>query len=428
MLLPYSIFLCHAAIIVFLFLWITEGGWNRKLKIASQNYSLIILTAFAALLVLGVTYSENKNEAWFALEKKAFFFLVPIAIATTQVEFSDRFKKILLSCFTLSCFAGAMICLLKSYLQMRSFEAGELPVSVISFINEPEIANLYEPGQSRWLFFSYIGLARGISIHPTYFSLYISTCCLFLTKEFLSNAHSKTNNYLIGVLIAFFTTFLIFLSSKIFILLMSVIYVSVIIYRFVYIKNKIKTIGICAVAILVISIVMINPVTRYRNVGEWKKTSMEISENKNYRVSTEIRASLWWIAWNAWKDSSPLMGAGTGDVKLSMKKTSDDFNITNVLQSNDPHNEYLYILIGNGLLGLTLFLFYLGIMFWKNLLVRDFLTCGMMTLLIIMFITESALELQKGIVFFALMIPLLSARKQWANEVLPKIDISGAGN
>ena len=95
---PFSIVLCHLALLVFLFLWIFEKDLLKNIRAIKNNYQLLALMGFALVLLCGVSFSENRSEAWFSIEKKAFFFLVPLAFATSAIT-SSRLSKNLLTLF-----------------------------------------------------------------------------------------------------------------------------------------------------------------------------------------------------------------------------------------------------------------------------------------------------------------------------------------
>ena len=70
--LPFSIKLCHLAIILFVVNWLFEGKWRDKLTIINQSLMLQLFVAYFCLLLLGLLFSENLSTGWFSLEKKTF--------------------------------------------------------------------------------------------------------------------------------------------------------------------------------------------------------------------------------------------------------------------------------------------------------------------------------------------------------------------
>ena len=94
--LPFSMVVCHIALILFLVFWATEGKWNEKLLMLRSNMVIQLVIAFSVLQFVGLLYTENTLNGWIAIERKIFFFAVPVALATTFIRF-DREERLLLS-------------------------------------------------------------------------------------------------------------------------------------------------------------------------------------------------------------------------------------------------------------------------------------------------------------------------------------------
>jgi hypothetical protein len=90
-----------------------------------------------------------------------------------------------------------------------------------------------------------------------------------------------------------------------------------------------------------------------------------------------------------------------------MEKSSKQYKITNVLHSHDPHNQFLYSLLGNGYPGLLLLILCVAVPAYFAWAMKDFLLLGFSFIFCLLCFTESALELQKGIAFYSLFFPLL---------------------
>ena len=73
--LPFSIRVCHPAIILFLVLWLTEGKWEEKWTIIRSNAVVKLILAFSILQLIGLIYTENTADGWIAVERKVFLFL-----------------------------------------------------------------------------------------------------------------------------------------------------------------------------------------------------------------------------------------------------------------------------------------------------------------------------------------------------------------
>src|SRR5688572_27894593 len=59
MALPFSMQVCHLALILFLILWFTEGEWTEKFTIVKNNITIQLILAFSVLQLIGLFYTEN---------------------------------------------------------------------------------------------------------------------------------------------------------------------------------------------------------------------------------------------------------------------------------------------------------------------------------------------------------------------------------
>jgi O-antigen ligase len=139
--------------------------------------------------------------------------------------------------------------------------------------------------------------------------------------------------------------------------------------------------------------------------------------------STEIRASLWWLGLKAYERVNLVWGTGTDDVYDAMKQVSADYNIKNTLDSYDPHNQFLFTLIGSGIIGLSLLIALITCSLFFAIDRQDYLLLTFVFLFILLCITETALQLQKGIMFFAIFFSLLAFKKKTQSTISSPLDI-----
>lgn len=403
MALPFSIKICHTAIVLFLLCWLCEGGWQEKMMAIRQNTLAQLIVAFFLAETLGIFYT-NDNSAWFEVEKKIFLLLVPVALATTSSKLSRKELYWVFYLFVISCFVGTVICIGNAVHQMNLWALGSTPLVNVDYLASSNFKILNPHDSDRWLFFSYIALADGIGIHPTYFSLYIAFSIVFLL--FQLNDHAKTMKLISWGLIAYFSFFIVCLSSRIIIISLLLIFAMATAQTAVNQKTRIMGAGLLILIFFFCFLLYVNPISRYRNLQEITSTPFNIQPNNVYKNSTQIRASLWWLGLKSYTYVNPIFGTGTGDVMNVMKNTSDEYNITNTLDSYDPHNQFLFTLIGLGIIGLAMLIGLIVFSLYIGLVQQDYLFVTFIFLFFGLCITETALELQKGIVFFALFFSL----------------------
>ena len=426
--LPFSIALCHAALITFLLVWIAEGGWAEKISTIRQSLILKLVLAFIALQLIGMLYTEDLSNGWFSLEKKIFLFLIPIAIATSAVKFNEKEIRLLFYSFVASCLTGILFCIGHALVQINLYFDGTVSLQAVDYLGAPG-QQVVTSSHAPWLFFSYVGLAKGINIHPTYFSLYLAFCILFLLHESITRkALTIAQRSALTFVIVLFSLFIVCLSSRIIVICLITIYLALAGYWLFRQRSLLRLVGVVALLALVVVLLYANPVSRYRNIEEIGNSAFTIREKSHYNSSTEIRASLWWLAWKSYTKSNLLLGVGTGDVTNVMKQTSQQYEITNVLETYDPHNQYLFLLISHGVVGLIIFGLWLLLPFVQAASRHDYLYMAFSFLFAALCFTESALELQKGIVFFALVQSLLAFQRQSYQTDKVTLNFSRAGS
>jgi hypothetical protein len=401
--LPFSVKICHAGLIFLLAGWALEGQWRLKIAIIRHSFLLQLVIAFFFLQLFGLVFSDSIRDGWFSLEKMIFFVLVPVCLATTSIKLSAKEIRWVVMVFVSSCFAGTLFCLANAWREADLFFAGSGHVN--PYLDGSSYAELNPLQSQTWLFFSYVGLSSGIRIHPTYLSLYLAFCILFLLYNLSSaNAPSaRTGSYF---LILYFSLFIVFLSSRIIILGLSFIYLAVLI-RSIVTKRRSVTLPILLVSLGFGLLIFLNPVTHYRNLQEIDRSTFRIEPDHEYTNAAQIRVSLWWLAAKSLDRWNPFVGSGTGDAKETMLKTSERYHITNIIKSLDPHNQYLTTLLSNGVPAAMFLILYLALPLYLGFLQKHYLLLAFSFLFCLLCFTESALELQKGIVFYALFFPLL---------------------
>jgi O-antigen ligase len=425
--LPFSIAFCHVALIAFLLVWIAEGGWTEKISTIKQSFILKLVLAFIALQLIGILYTEDLSNGWFSLEKKIFLFLVPIAIATSAVKFNEKEIRLLFYSFTAACLAGVLVCVVNAIGQVNLYHNGSVSLQDVAYFGSSS-HQIIDSRHTLWLFFSYIGLAKGINIHPTYFSVYLAFSIFFVLYELMTGKNlTPVQKVALSFIIALFSLFIVCLSSRIVIISLISIY-AILAAQSVFQRSLLRAACVIVLLAMVSVLLYLNPVSRYRNIEEIGSSAFTIKEKSVYSTSAEIRASLWWLAWKSYTKSNLLFGTGTGNVTNVMKQTSKQYEITNVMDTYDPHNQYLFLLISHGIVGLIIFALWLLLPFVQAWSRHDYLYMAFSFLFAALCLTESALELQKGIVFFALIQPLLAFQRQSFQTDKVALNFSRAGS
>jgi hypothetical protein len=396
---PFSMSLCHAGLILFLISSIVGASVPNCLTNLKRNRWVILYFVFLLLHVAGLLYTDDLGEGLFAVEKKIFFFVLPAVIILTNLYDRKTLEKFLLV-FVGSCLVTTLWCL--GYATYRY--ATHSGASFVFFTEGNDLIRY----SGFWSNFSYTELASGIRIHPTYFALYLLFCLLVIVKLFNEKATQSVKvRGIYFVSIIYISLFIVMLCSKIVTMaLMGVL-------LFIGFKTKTgrgRTLNFLYSAIMITSVILVivvNPVARFRNVTEYKTISVEKPEGVQWQ-SINMRNSLWWIGIKSITIDNFLLGEGTGATKQVMKNTSDQYSIKNTLETYDPHNQFLFTMLSLGLVGLCTLLLTLFIPVVKAVKRKDWFYLLFAVSFLAVCLTESVLELQKGIVYYSVFHALLN--------------------
>jgi len=402
--LPFSIKICHAAFILFLVNWLCEGNWREKFLIIKKNILILLIIGLFAIELSSSLFSSAPGAA--GVEKKIFLFLLPIALATSSVKLTSRDIFTIFYSFVFSCFVCSVICIVNALYQINLLEGGLASTANLTYLNSSSFRTLNPDASESWLSLSYIALASGIGIHPTYFSLYLAFAITFLLFQLDENSFGF--KLISWFLITYFSFFIVFLSSRIMILSVVMIFGIAIVQSMLRKETRQRAVALWGISIMFGVLLYFNPVSRYRNFQEIPHSFLNVQSNNYYKNSAEIRASLWWLGLKSYEHVNPIWGTGTDDVNETMKQASDRYNIKNSLDSYDPHNQFLFTMVGSGIIGLGIFMALISYSIYFAAIQHNYLFMAFMVLFSFLCTTESALELQKGIAFFAIFFSLLA--------------------
>jgi O-antigen ligase len=395
--LPFSMAVCHAGLFVLVLNWIAEGKWARKGEVIQNNPLLWSFLFLFFLHIIGLLYSQDKANGLFNVEKKLAFFFVPIIIATSKIEL--RYFNFILKSFLVTCVAAALICLVIAL--NRIWQMDSTLTSNFDAITSENFKSMNSGALESWSIFSYTELSSAIGIHPTYLGLYVLfslSILIHFYKESQGNL-PVVKKIISLVLFAFLSLFLLMLSSRI--IIIAYILICAFGLHWVY-KGKIAALLSIGPVVIVSGLILINPVTRYRAFQELSQSNYKIEKNLIYTQSSTIRLSLWWLGIESIKENNWLTGVGTGDTIEVMRETGEQFNISNILNSYDPHNQFIYTTLSLGIVGLITLLICVFGPFVRYGFALPFLYFIFIGSIFLVCLTESFFELQKGIVFFSL--------------------------
>ncbi len=378
------------AILVFLF-WIffMKKRWDWK----NRDVQLVCLFIALYLLVLiGTSYSSNMKEAIFKIQQKSALLIFPIVFGcTASVQKSWSQKKILLwfSGFTI---LGCGVCWGNGLLYF--FKTGNTDL-------------LHGYGM--------------VVLKDT--SPFILALFCFLTVAillyYLSTGEIKSRLRSLAIASVLLASFFLLLLGNRNILFCWIIVLIVFFYQLVKRKSTLVFFLVGLSAVLGLTVVF-NPSLRQ----QWND-AIDFSTQNNIQLDTDqslgrawggktIRISIRTCSWDVIKEKW-ITGVGTGDVQDALQAAYENrkFYFASRYNRYNAHNQYIQETLATGFAGLLIFIMGIAVPLYRFIGKKPCqLYCLFLLCFLIICLTESILELNKGIVFYSFFNSLFAFTKK----------------
>ncbi len=359
--------------------WLLDGRFPTKLKRLLENRIVFLSIAFYTLLILGMFYTENVAAGLFDLQVKASLVLMPIIFASKPIRSGEQRWVFI------------------------AFVTGIVLSSLCMLINA---INTYYTLSLNHFFY----LEFSTFIHPSYLSLYVNFALawmiyMVLKKQVLQKLFYKL---LFIVLVGFLILINVLLSSKMGLVTMGLLFISLSIYYSVATrKYYLGVLAIASVFILFYLIVQLAPEVAGRVNRAVTAVEYEDGKAKTASESTAVRLLVWTASRRIIKEHL-IIGVGTGDVKDALMKEYDKLGMSSASEHHlNAHNQFYQTFICLGLIGFCCFLACLAFPFLKAWKGHDILYLSFLVLMAFNFMAESMLETQAGVLFYAFFNALL---------------------
>lgn len=391
-LLPFSPAIANILFLVFAGGVIIESVFNNNFPNKREWQKLLILPSFFFLWALIGSIVSSYTLEGFDLVRKAIPFMVfSLAYIFAEESFKIKVPSYASTGITLGVTGGLLYLLI---------------VVGINFsqANEESILNIFSHR------FTYFNFVNPLKSHPTYFSLWI-----LLANYFVFNS-KKIKVYLKVVLLSLFFIGMVFTLSRVALLLYGLQVVGI----FFYLSKKWKKIY---VATLILFLVFGAYLYKYQlsNFYLLQRFSIELAwdtdaDNSgteiNNRVADDSRTARWDAIWNTIQ-KKPAFGYGTGSEKTVLANTYAENHLDISLERMyNTHNQYLFYMLENGILGLILLLTY----FIANIIAaikrKDMLLLWFIFGLLIIFIFENYMSRSMGYLTIALFLSFMRTSKE----------------
>ena len=334
--------------------------------------------------VAGLGYSENAGAAWFNLEKKLSFLILPVFFLYQ----GDRLKRILPYLFIL-------------------FIYGAVINGIIGICS----AFITWYGTNDPAFFFSGGVTNGI--HPTYYSIYLSLGISILYCDFLNPFlpfYSRVN--LKRIILLVFLSAMVFLSASkggfIAFAIINIVFLSYLSFKKRYVVRSLILLVVAMVATVIAfnRSVILRTKIEYAIYAYQMPRSTLFAEYSSTTESSMVRLMIWEVAKEIISENPA--GVGTGDVQDELDEAYRKYNMNGALESHlNAHNQYYETAIGIGYHGLLFLILTLLIPLRIALKRKNLLLLLFVLVYAINFFFESILETQTGITHYTLFLFLI---------------------
>lgn len=359
-----------------------RNHFNKLFILPILFYIFHVISAFL--------FSEHKPEAFFDLEVKLSFLLLPL-IFGFQKNNSKEDIRILLLLYSGSSMVAGIILLMRAFIMY--FMNGKLP-----------IYSSFSP-----------------DLHVTYLSAYM-TVNLAVSAFLLKSGLLKMEKLIVIISLVTTLPIIIFAQSKAGILIYLFVFI-ILVFKYLYqINKKISTLSLAIILILAGMILWTNP--------RFKAMIRSASHYKNYiggskkNVESTAERIMTWSASIKLIEENFITGIGNGDARIELKNKYEELGYSEPARLNlNAHNQYLDTTLFIGIFGLLILLsiFMIPILFKnfsKNILLRIFLT-----IFSLHFLFESMLNTQAGVVYFMFFFAFFIKN----NEILEDFTLQNGG-
>ncbi|MFN5355692.1 MAG: O-antigen ligase family protein [Bacteroidota bacterium] len=356
-----------------------EEVWKRFLDF--RNWSMLPYLYICYLF--GLLWSVNLGYGWRDLETKLSLFAFPLLLLPLSLQSSNRRKIQLFFCCSLALLACTLLVL--ALIRYRT------------------------SGMSSEFF--YTALSSPL-MHPSYLALYFSLAVVFQLQRLTSTENRFERN--VGMaLLGFLLLFIVLLSARMALLSLIIVY-PLLMWKWNHMYRSKPRLRLFLW--IIPAFVIIAAKGLYTINDRITQISQSVSNSEVVDGGAHDSASGRLLIWKIGLDKAleaPVFGYGTGDVKdvLIQAYTESDFSYALERKLN-AHNQFLQTYLAIGLPGFLLLL----LACLRGLRQADTVFMALCMLFALNALTESLLETQKGVVFFAVFYALLRPAQRLGDE------------
>ncbi|MEJ7736761.1 MAG: O-antigen ligase family protein [Chitinophagaceae bacterium] len=360
--------------------WLAFSKKKFSYSFYKSKWVVLFISLYLAA-VTGMFYSEDRSEAFFRLQQKIPFLLFPLVFGTADVATPVLVRRSL-TIFTWSTFLGCLYCLL---------------YATYIYFTKGSSVGLYG-----------YGLVVLKDMPPFMLGLFCLFSILFLMDSFYEDRQKGSPIHIVNLsMLIFLSLFLLLLSNR----SMLIFFIGTVMY---YCFRLIRSIR--GRALLLTSLIAIFTAALFLNPSlhrQWNEM-FDFSDKNTITLDADeslgrswggktLRVAIWKCSMDIIK-SNWLTGVGTGDTQSALQQAYENRKFYFASRHNryNAHNQYIQETLAHGIIGLFILTSCICFPLVKlysdkeNRLYTLFLCC-----FAFICITESLLELNKGIIWYS---------------------------
>ncbi len=374
--------------------WFAEGHFRNKFSaLFNDNWTFplmfVLSMVFYGMHATWYLFDSSSIHQYNELEMKLSFVAFPLILLTIYAfRFKKEYGKWFLSAYLGGAFLSSAYCLIQAF---------------IKYI---------ESGNAEMMYY----LNFSVLAHPTYYAMYMITAVLIIVN-ILYREWTNMKKWLKAILffsIPWFILMVMLSNSRAAILTMGLVVLFLLIY--IIFKTKKYLAGIIIVVILAaggVSTKLLMPHIFDRfNMGIGEVLHARTMDDIEHWNGTTLRVQVYYCSFELVEENF-WFGVGPDKVSDKLMEKYQKYGFRHAAERGyNAHNQFLQVFIGMGLIGLLVFLALLIIPFIYAIREGDFMQMAFIIMLMTLFLFESMLQRQAGIMFIVFMLLFFHARER----------------
>jgi O-antigen ligase len=387
--LPTYVHYLPPVMILWVLFWIVENRLGSKKDMVSNNKAAILFILFIIFYlwqILGLIFAESLSTGFERLFKRLSFVLFPLVLfypGARIIKNTDLIIRLFAICtfiYIVYCFGNAL---------HHSF----------TMQNHKWIFNPH-PVEYDYENFFY-GARLSDPVHPSYLAMYIVISALISFEALFDKSVTHLKRILWILMILIFSVVIYLLSAR------AGILAGILIFPAYFLLKFFKRFPKWIILFVLFAMVALLIVVAKRN-DRVSSSIEDVSKDKfDNTLKSDPRLLIWKSALGVVRKNL-ILGVGTGDATEELKKEFVARGYIDGYYDNlNAHNQFLEILLENGLIGFILFMAILAYLAFIAINRHNLLLGLFVVTIIVFFIFETMLNRLAGVSFFALFSFLL---------------------